>query len=119
MCAFSYVCIKRSFKLYFSFVYCPLYEAKAVSSKFLASTCPLQIYCVIVFIIVMMIMMVMVMIIFFFFPEGRPGMADVSPLSGISGLSFDSTLISPFLFFHLLLLLFLSCLYFLPTGPFY
>ena len=26
-------------------------------------------------------------------PEGRPGMSDVSPLSGISGLSFDSTLL--------------------------
>ena len=24
-------------------------------------------------------------------PEGRPGMSDVSPLFGISGLSFDST----------------------------
>ena len=31
-------------------------------------------------------------------PEGRPGMSDVSPLSGISGLSFDSTLLSPLLF---------------------
>ena len=28
-------------------------------------------------------------------PEGRPGMSDVSPLCGISGLSFDSTLLSP------------------------
>ena len=27
--------------------------------------------------------------------EGRPGMSDVSPLSGITGLSFDSTLLSP------------------------
>ena len=27
-------------------------------------------------------------------PEGRPGMSDVSPLSGISGLSSDSTLLS-------------------------
>ena len=31
-------------------------------------------------------------------PEGRPGMSDVSPLSGILGLSFDSTLLSPLLF---------------------
>ena len=38
-------------------------------------------------------------------PEGRPGMFDVSPLSGISGLSFDSTLLSPLLFFCLVLLL--------------
>ena len=36
-------------------------------------------------------------------PEGRPGMSDVSPLSGISGLSFDSTLLSPLLFFCLVL----------------
>ena len=35
-------------------------------------------------------------------PEGRPGVSDVSPLfhlSRISGLSFDSTLLSPLLFF--------------------
>ena len=51
-------------------------------------------------------------------PEGRPGMSDVSPLSGISGLSFDSTLLSPFLFFCLVLLPFLSYL-FLPAGPFF
>ena len=35
---------------------------------------------------------------FFFFcqygPEGRPGFSDVSPLSGISGLSFDSIFVS-------------------------
>ena len=31
-------------------------------------------------------------------PEGRPGMSDVSLQSGISGLSFDSTLLSPLLF---------------------
>ena len=37
-------------------------------------------------------------------------MSDVSPLSGISGLSFDSTLLSPLLFFCLVLLLFLSYL---------
>ena len=35
-------------------------------------------------------------------------MSDVSPLSGISGLSFDSTLLSPLLFFCLVILLFLS-----------
>ena len=46
-------------------------------------------------------------------PEGRPGMSDVSPLSGISGLSFDSTLLSPLLFFCLDLLPFLSS-FFLP-----
>ena len=34
-------------------------------------------------------------------------MSDVSPLSGISGLSFDSTLLSPLLFFFLVLLIFL------------
>ena len=31
-------------------------------------------------------------------PDRKPGMSDVSPLSGISGLSFDSTLLSPLLF---------------------
>ena len=51
-------------------------------------------------------------------PEGRPGMSDVSPLSGISGLSFDSTLLSPLLFFCLVLLPFLSYC-FLPAGPFF
>ena len=50
-------------------------------------------------------------------PEGRPEMSDVSPLSGISGLSFDSTLLSP-LFFCLVLLPFLSYC-FLPAGPFF
>ena len=40
------------------------------------------------------------------------------PLSGISGLSFDSTLLSTLLFFCLILLLFLSYLFFLPAGPF-
>ena len=48
-------------------------------------------------------------------PTGRPGMSDVSHLSGISGLSFDSTLLSPVLFFCLVLLPFLSYL-FLPAG---
>ena len=42
----------------------------------------------------------------------------VSPLSGISGLSFDSTLLSPLLFFCLVLLPFLSYR-FLPAGPFF
>ena len=46
------------------------------------------------------------------FPEGRPGMSDVSSLSGISGLSFDSTLLSPRLFFCRELFLFLSYLFF-------
>ena len=35
----------------------------------------------------------------FLVPEGRSGMSDISLLSGISGLSFDSTLLSPLLFF--------------------
>ena len=35
-------------------------------------------------------------------PEGRPGMSDVSLLSGISGLSFDSPFLSPLLFFSAL-----------------
>ena len=51
-------------------------------------------------------------------PEGRQGMFDVSPLSGISGLSFDSTLLSPLLFFCLVLFPFLSYR-FLPAGPFF
>ena len=51
-------------------------------------------------------------------PKGRPGMSDVSPLSGISGLSFDSTLLSPLLFFCLVLLPFLSYR-FPPAGPFF
>ena len=40
-------------------------------------------------------------------PKGRLGMSNVSPWSGIAGLSFDSTLLSPVLFFCLVLLLFL------------
>ena len=51
-------------------------------------------------------------------PEGRPGMSDVSPLYGISGLSFYSTLLSPLLIFCLVLLPFPSYL-FLPAGPFF
>ena len=54
----------------------------------------------------------------FFPPDGRLGMFDVSPLCGISGLSFDTTLLSPLLFFCLVLLLFLSYL-FLSAGPFF
>ena len=42
-------------------------------------------------------------------------MSDVSPLSGISGLSFDFTLLSPLLFFCLVLLPFLS---FSASWPF-
>ena len=49
-------------------------------------------------------------------PKGRPGMSDVSLLSGISGLSFDSTLLSPLLFFCQVLLPFLSYR-FLPASP--
>ena len=42
-------------------------------------------------------------------PEGRPVMSDVTPPpSGISGLSFDSTLLSLLLFSCLVLLFFLS-----------
>ena len=44
-------------------------------------------------------------------PEGRPVMSDVSPLSGILGLSFGSTLLFPVLFFGLVLLRFLSYLF--------
>ena len=61
-------------------------------------------------------------------PEGRPGVSDVSlhptplrSLSGISGLSFDSTLLSALLFCCLSPLLFLSCLFcfsFFHTDPF-
>ena len=46
-------------------------------------------------------------------PEGRPGRPNVSLLSRISGLSFDSTLLSPHLFFCRVPLLFLSNLLFL------
>ena len=46
-------------------------------------------------------------------PEGRLRMSDVSPLSGISGLSFDSTLLSPLLFFCLVSF---SLIFFLPAG---
>ena len=51
------------------------------------------------------------------YPEGRPGMSDISPLSGISGLSFDSPFLSLLLFFCLVLLLFLPG-HFSANGPF-
>ena len=44
---------------------------------------------------------------------GEAGDVWCLPLSGISGLSFDSTLLSPLLFFCLLPLLSLSCLFFI------
>ena len=52
-------------------------------------------------------------------PVGRPGMSDVSYLSGISGLSFDSNLLSPFLFFlPSPVTLSVSSFFLLPAGPF-
>ena len=50
--------------------------------------------------------------IIFLCHEGWPGMSDVFPPSGISGLSFDSTFLSPLLFV-LLLFLVLSFFYFI------
>ena len=47
-------------------------------------------------------------------PEGRPGMSDVSFLSGISGLSFDSTLLSPLVFFCLVYFIFFCLLVLSP-----
>ena len=44
-------------------------------------------------------------------PESRPGVSYVFLLSGVSRLSFVSTLLSPFLFFCWVLLLFLSYLF--------
>ena len=44
-------------------------------------------------------------------PWREPWMSDFFPLSGLSGLSFDSTLLSPFLFICLLPLLVLSQLF--------
>ena len=44
-------------------------------------------------------------------------MSGVSPLSGISGLSFDSTFLSPFFSFCLVLLCFLYC-HFSANDPF-
>ena len=40
-----------------------------------------------------------VVLFLFLPPEGRSGMSDVTLLSGISGLSFDSPFLSPLLFF--------------------
>ena len=51
-------------------------------------------------------------------PKGGQGCLMSPPLSGISGLSFDSTLLSPLLFFCLVLLPFLSHR-FLPACPFF
>ena len=51
-------------------------------------------------------------------PGKEAGMSNISLLSGISGLSFDSILLSPLLFFWLVLLPFLSYR-FLPAGPFF
>ena len=45
-------------------------------------------------------------------PEGRLGTSDVSPLSGIPGLRFDSTFLSAVLFICLDLLLLLSSPFF-------
>ena len=50
-------------------------------------------------------------------PKGKPGMSDITPLSGISGLSIDSPFLSHLLFFWLVLLVFLSC-HFSANGPF-
>ena len=60
---------------------------------------------------------VMITLFLYYSPEGSLGMSDVSFLSGISGLSFDSPFLSPLLFFCLVLLLFLSC-HFSANGPF-
>ena len=51
-------------------------------------------------------------------PKGGRGRLMSPPLSGISELSFDSTLLSPLLLFCLVLLPFLSYR-FLPAGPFF
>ena len=54
--------------------------------------------------------------------EGRPGISDVSPPppSGISGLSFDSTLLSPLLvFLAQFCYSFCLILFFLPADPFF
>ena len=56
-------------------------------------------------------------------PEGRPGIFDVSHLSRISGLSFDSTLLSPVLFFsaqsqYCFCLVFFSASWLIPLNFF-
>ena len=53
-----------------------------------------------------------------YIPPREAGDVWYLPPSGISGLSFDSTLLSPLLFFCLVLLSFLSYL-FLPAGRFF
>ena len=58
----------------------------------------------------------------YFASNGRPGVSDVSPLSGTSGLSFDSTLLLPLLFLYRGMSLFLfyfysACWPFLLTPP--
>ena len=53
----------------------------------------------------------------FWTPEGRPGMSDVSLLSGISGLSFDPIFLFPVLFFYVRLSL-LCLVPFSAYGPF-
>ena len=53
----------------------------------------------------------------FIWPEGRPGSSDVSPLSGISGMSFDSVFLSALLLFCLALFLNLSTLFFCCIWP--
>lgn len=50
-------------------------------------------------------------------PKGRPGMSNVSLLSGFSGLSFDFLFLSPLLFFCLVLLLFLLMVPFSHFPP--
>ena len=56
----------------------------------------------------------------FFWPLKGDWGCLMSLLSGISRLSFDSTLLSPLLFFSLVLLVFLSyLLFFLSVGPFF
>ena len=51
-----------------------------------------------------------------FRPEGRPGSSDASPLSRISGVSFDSIFLStPLLFCLVLLLILSSCVCFWPS----
>ena len=53
-----------------------------------------------------------------FWPEGRPGSSDISALTGISGLSFDSIFPSALLLFCLVLFLLLSSP-FLAQSPDY
>ena len=57
-------------------------------------------------------------LILFHLPEGRLGISDISPLSGILGLSFESTLLSLLLFSAYSCLSFCLVFFFLPTCPF-